>query len=72
MEPISRADAVQIQKLALTAIEALTAALNVALPADPSEFYEQVKHGVGISIGTIDTQLLSVIYKVYPDLDDLK
>jgi hypothetical protein len=31
-----------------------------------------LKRGVGISIGTIEIDLLTIIYKEYPELDDLK
>ncbi len=31
-----------------------------------------IKRGVGLSIGRIDTELLSLIYEEHPDLDDLR
>jgi hypothetical protein len=30
-----------------------------------------LQRGIGISIGTIDVDLLRIIYRKYPDLDDL-
>ncbi len=33
---------------------------------------QPLKRGVGLSIGRIDTELLSVIYAEHPELDDLR
>jgi len=33
---------------------------------------DRIKKGIGISIGTIDVRLLSVIYQLHPELDHLK
>lgn len=34
--------------------------------------YENIKRGIGISIGTIDTRLANVVYSQYPELDPTK
>ena len=34
--------------------------------------YESIKRGIGISIGTIDTRLATVVYSQYPELDSTK
>ena len=68
----SKPSAVQIQAHALAAIESLTAALDVAIAAGDADLIEEVKRGIGISIGTIDTRLLSILYQRYPELDHLK
>ena len=36
-----------------------------------AEIYEQLKKGVGNSIGTIRMEILEVIVAEHPDLDDL-
>ena len=44
----------------------------VKLEGDWNEKDLKLLHrGVGISIGTIEVDLLRIIYKKYPDLDDL-
>jgi hypothetical protein len=61
----------QARSRALAAIRTLHSI--VKLPADWSEKELQLlRKGVGISIGTIETDLLGIIYRNYPDLDDLK
>ena len=34
--------------------------------------YEAIKMGIGISIGTIDTRIATVVYSQYPELDPTK
>jgi hypothetical protein len=72
MEKVDRADAIRIRALALTAIESLAEALEIADPTGAPEFVAAIKRGVGISIGTIDAELLSVVYMAHADLDHLK
>ena len=70
--PSAREAAIQIQAHALAAIRSLTAALDVAIATGDTDLVEEVKRGAGISIGTIDTRLLSAIYRRHPDIDHLK
>ena len=70
--PPVKAAAVQIHAHALGAIESLTAALDVAVATGDADLVDEVKRGAGISIGTIDTRLLSALYRRCPDLDHRK
>lgn len=58
--------------LALNAIEALTAALDIAVDKATLDTANRLRRGVGLAIGAIDTELLSVLRQLYPDLDHLK
>jgi hypothetical protein len=69
---IDKAKAIEVQTLALEAITALTEALNVAVASASPETLELIRRGVGLSIGTIDTEMLSVLRRLYPDIDHLK
>lgn len=64
--------ATRVRDLGLRAIETLSEALEVASKDSDSATVERIKKGVGISIGTIDERLLSVIYELHPLLDHLK
>ncbi|MDI1227091.1 MAG: hypothetical protein PSY14_05350 [bacterium] len=66
---MDRADAEEIHKLALSAITNLTSIFQVN---DKYDEYEEIKRGVGLSIGKIQMDILEVIYKRFPELDDLK
>jgi hypothetical protein len=68
---IERADAVQIQRLALEAVSFLTSALDIAVTRASPETLAELKKGVGLSIGAIETNLLSVLYRLYPEMGDL-
>ena len=68
---IVRSDAVRIQQLALTAVESLTAALDVADATASSGVYDELKRGIGLSMGLIETEILAVLYRVHPDIDPL-
>jgi hypothetical protein len=64
--------AIEIQQHALDAIRSLAQALSASENRCSSEEFQQIKRGVGLSMGRIETELLGVIYAVYPELDDLK
>lgn len=69
---IERETAIKIQKHALRAIEELNSAL-ISLPNNCSaEDFQAIRRGVGLSLGTIQMELLEVINQQYPELDDLK
>lgn len=61
-----------VRDLSLRAIENLTEALNAASASAGADTLERIRKGVGISIGTIDGRLLSILYELYPELDHLK
>ncbi|MBI5874884.1 MAG: hypothetical protein HZB81_03400 [Deltaproteobacteria bacterium] len=69
---IEKQCAIEICKLALKAISDLSRILNVSQGLCLEAEYEQIKKGVGLSIGKIQTDILDVIYTIYPELDDLK
>ncbi|MDX6384800.1 MAG: hypothetical protein QOK48_2373 [Blastocatellia bacterium] len=69
---MNQQDATEMRDHGLRAIEQLSDILNIALEKCPPEQYEEVKRGVGLSIGRIQTELLDVIYGAYPELDHLK
>ena len=63
--------AVEIQRHALAAVRSLSDALEACKDRCSKEEYQEVKRGVGLSIGRIETELLAIIYKKFPELDDL-
>jgi hypothetical protein len=65
-------DARAVRDLSLRAIENLTEALNAASVTADADTLERIRKGVGISIGTIDARLLSILYQLHPELDHLK
>ncbi len=62
----------EIRELSLNAISELTKILSISRGQCLDEEYEMIKKGVGLSIARIQTGLLDLINKVYPELDDLK
>lgn len=68
---MDKACAKEIRDHALKAIAELSHALIASENRCSAEEFEQVKRGVGLSIGKIQIELLGVVYKRYPELDDL-
>ena len=64
--------AIEVQRHALDAVKSLMEAFYACKDHCAPEEVQQIQRGVGLSIGRIETELLSVIYKKFPDLDDLK
>ena len=64
--------ATRVRDLALRAIEALAEALDIVQQSADAQTIDLIKKGVGLSIGTIDGRLLSVVYERHPELDHLK
>lgn len=62
--------AIEIQKLALEAVRNLAQITNV--DAGSYEEYSKIKRGAGLSIGAIQMEILEVINRIFPELDDLK
>ena len=69
--PINREIAIQVQQHALAAVKSFSEALYACTDRCSAEEYDQIKRGVGLSIGRVETELLTIIYKQFPDLDDL-
>jgi len=65
-------DAKEVRDLCLNAIENLSRALNTASGVADDVTLERIRKGVGVSIGSIDMRILSVLYELHPDLDHLK
>ena len=65
-------DAIELRDHGLRAIEELTLLLNIAWERCSQDERERIKRGVGLSIGRIDVDLLSVIYEQFPDIDNLQ
>ena len=68
---IDKVCATKTRECALNAVSELSQVLNVSLNRCTAQEYEQIKKGVGLSIGTIQCELLNIIYATYPELDDL-
>jgi len=66
---IEQADAIQVQSLALDAIASLTKALDLSITRASPEIRGELKRGLGLSIGIIETELLSVLYRLHPSID---
>ena len=66
---MKKEEALKTQTLALEAIRNLTQILYVI---ERTPEYELLKKATGISIGRIQTDILDVIYKEYPEIDDLE
>jgi hypothetical protein len=69
---MTKEDAIEMREHAIKAIVELSQLLNKAKDRCSEGEYQQMKRGVGLSIGRIQTELLDVIYATYPELDDLK
>lgn len=66
---MNRENAQKIHELALKAITDLTSILQID---NEYKEYDQIKKGVGLSIGKIQMDILEVVYKNFPELDDLE
>jgi hypothetical protein len=64
--------AIELQRLCLRAIEALSESLLISQKSLPGEEYEARRRATGSVIGMIQTDLLDPLYVHYPELDDLK
>jgi hypothetical protein len=72
LEMIEKECAVDIQRHALHAITELTKLLNRAQGRCSAEKYEELREGVGRSIGAIQMGILEIVIAEYPELDDLQ
>ena len=68
---LTKQDAIELQRLSLRAIEALTESLLVAQRTLPSSDYEDRRRTIGSIIGMIQVDLLDPLFVHYPELDDL-
>lgn len=68
---IEKECAIEIQRHALLAITELTKLLNQSQGRCSAEKYEELREGVGRSIGAIQMGILEVVIAEFPELDDL-
>ena len=71
MSQLSKEDATVIRDHALSAIKELMALFHYSVDKCSPEVHEKLHRGVGLSIGRIQMEILEVINKEYPELDDL-
>lgn len=69
---IEKQCATEIQGHALAAITELTKLLNQSQGRCSAERYEELREGVGRSIGAIQMGILEVVIAEFPELDDLQ
>lgn len=69
---MNKQTAIDIKTHGLKAVTELTLLLNAAHDNVTGEDFALIKRGVGFSIGTIQTEILDIVYREYPNLDDLK
>jgi hypothetical protein len=68
---MTKQEAVELQRLWLRAMEALSESLLVSRASSSGEEYDARKRATGSVIGRIQTDLLEPLYVHYPELDDL-
>lgn len=61
----------KIKEISLGAIRNLSSLIEIIDSYD-TELREELRRGIGLSIGEIDISILCKIYKIFPDMDDLK
>jgi hypothetical protein len=68
---IDKKTALEVKNHALTAIVELHAILDDVHGRCSVEDFETIKRGVGLSLGSIEVDLLMPIYAQHPEIDDL-
>ena len=69
---ITEDTAEKIHEASLRAVVELPALLRDVEPRCSGEDFQKIKRGVGLTIGTIQAELLDPLYVEYPELDDLR
>jgi hypothetical protein len=69
---IEKEIALEIRTHALAAIVELHTILDDVRERCSAEDFETIKRGVGLSIGSIEVDLLLPIYAQHPEIDDLQ
>jgi len=72
LKMIEKECAVEIQRHASQAIMELTKLLNQAQGRCSAERYEELREGVGHSIGAIQMRIMEIVIAEFPELDDLQ
>jgi hypothetical protein len=68
----SKAVAERVHRSAISAIVELSALLRDIQGTCTDDELDQIRKGVGLSIGTIQTEIMDPLYVHHPELDDLK
>lgn len=68
---LKKDDATEIRDHGLKAVQELMDLLQISKDKCSPQQHEQIKRGVGLSIGKIQMEILEVINAAYPELDDL-
>lgn len=69
---ISKVVAERVHRSAINAIIELSALIRDVKETCSDDDFEQIRKGVGLSIGTIQTEIMDPLYLHHPELDDLK
>jgi hypothetical protein len=69
---IEKTIAIQIQQRALSAVRELMTILSDIDGKCSQRDRQSVKRGVGLSVGTIQMEILEIINAQHPEIDDLK
>jgi hypothetical protein len=68
---ISKTAAEQVLRAAMNSISELSALLRDLKESCSDEDFERFRRGIGLSIGTIQVEVMDPVYAHYPELDDL-
>lgn len=72
MGMIDRRTAIEMKAAALDAIRALSKLAKIGSENISETDFSEMKRFIGMTIGELDENVLTVIYRQHPDLDDLK
>jgi hypothetical protein len=69
---MTKETAAQVHAASLTSIFGLSTLLRTVQASCSGEDFQKIKRGVGLAIGTIQTQIMDPLYVDHPELDDLR
>jgi hypothetical protein len=69
---VDKDTATEVKNLALNAIESFGKIIRLPGIRNDEDAYPKILRAVGSLIGETEVMLLGEIYKIYPELDDLK
>jgi hypothetical protein len=69
---MTRETAAHVHAASLSAIIGLSTLLRTVQASCSDEDVQKIKRGVGLAIGTIQTELMDPLYVGHPELDDLR
>lgn len=68
---ITKEIAIEVHAASRRVIVELSTLLRAAEASCSGEDYERIKRGIGLTIGTIQVELMDLLYVDHPELDDL-